>query len=361
MKNTGLLLSTLFIIGVLCFSAACAPTSRFPSVDTQLAEVEAKKQRAVALKLQFQQSSRLYNVAFHVLAENAELCGDRIDYKVGGFFYTLDDFADEWRDIVHNEYGVTNEVTVLNLVPKSPAERAGLMSGDKILRINGVALRTGKQATKKLNKVFDDNPEGEEMTWDIRRGSMEQTISIEPALSCNYPVQLVNHDSLNAWADGDTVYVTAGMLRFLENDDELALIIGHELAHNTRKHIESKLFNTFFGSLLGSVLSSLTGVDVTNAVAQAGAYAFSQDFETEADYVGVYHAARAGFDVSNASGLWRRIGATHPSAIHLEGSSHPSTAKRYLVVEMGMQEIRRKRSSGLPLVPDEKNHISEDE
>ena len=92
---------------------------------------------------------------------------------------------------------------------------------------------------------------------------------------------------------------------------------------------------------------------MTNLGAEAGAAAFSQEFESEADYVGVYHAARAGFDVSNAATMWRRMGTKNPRSISLLGTTHPSTAKRYLAIEKAVQEIELKRQAGLPLVPEE--------
>ena len=55
---------------------------------------------------------------------------------------------------------------------------------------------------------------------------------------CSYPVRLVNDQIINAFADGKNIIVTAGLMRFVESDDELALIVGHELAHNTMEHIQ---------------------------------------------------------------------------------------------------------------------------
>ena len=105
---------------------------------------------------------------------------------------------------------------------------------------------------------------------------------------------------------------------------------------------------------MGAAVSVLSGVDVTDFGAQTGARAFSQDFEAEADYVGVYHAGRAGYDVRKAASFWRRLGASHPAAIHLAGSTHPSTAKRFLALEQAVAEFERKREKGLPLLPDER-------
>ena len=88
---------------------------------------------------------------------------------------------------------------------------------------------------------------------------------------------------------------------------------------------------------------------------QVGALAFSQEFEAEADYVGVYHAARAGYDTRKAAYFWRRMAAAHPRAIGLQGTTHPSSANRFLAVEAASKEVAEKRAGGTRLVPEMKS------
>ena len=54
---------------------------------------------------------------------------------------------------------------------------------------------------------------------------------------------LLRQGALNAFADGENVYFTVGILRFIDIDDKPALILGHKMAHNTREHIETQLAN----------------------------------------------------------------------------------------------------------------------
>ena len=354
MQYTSRYFFMLHAVVALHFIIGCAPTTRFPSVDSGVAEIEARKQRLVAMRSELRHAKRLYDVAFSVAASNAELCGKKLAYRFGAVLPTLEDYSREWRDLAMSEFGIGKELTVTSIVPDSPAEKAGFSVGDRIVKMNGKTLATGKRAHKLLSSRMGKH-DGGEMVLGIRRNGVEQDIPVIPVLSCSYPVHLVHSDSVNAWADGNAVYITSGMLRFVENDDELALIIGHELAHNTRNHMASKRGNILLGALIGAAISGVSGVNVTDIGTQAGAAAFSQEFEAEADYVGVYHAARAGFDVTKAADLWRRIGTSNPAAINLEGTTHPSTAKRYLAVEMGMREVARKQASGLPLVPEERS------
>ena len=336
-------LTILFILVVAL--AACAPQSRFPTIDKKLAEAEARKQRIVALETQLRHSERLQSIAYAVLNDNAELCGERVRNGMGFLAHRLQDYDEEWREVAKSHFGLDEHRLVYAVFKGSDAEAAGMAKGDRILRVDKPSPGAGNAGQGGGDQVT--------LTLD-RKGDTVKIVS-RRNLVCDYPVTLVRDDSVNAFADGNGIHMSTGMLRFAETDAELALVIGHELAHNTRGHIQAKQGNALLGALLGVGLSVAIGVNVAELGAQLGASAFSQDFEAEADYVGVYHAARAGYDVGPAASFWRRLGAEHPTAIHLLGSTHPSTAKRFLAVEQAVEEFQMKKAKGLPLVPEERN------
>ncbi|MBI2876619.1 MAG: M48 family metalloprotease [Candidatus Tectomicrobia bacterium] len=60
---------------------------------------------------------------------------------------------------------------------------------------------------------------------------------------CKYSVGLTNSDAVNAFADGFHVILTSGMMRFAEKDEELALVVGHEIAHNALEHVTQNTVN----------------------------------------------------------------------------------------------------------------------
>ena len=73
-------------------------------------------------------------------------------------------------------------------------------------------------------------------SMSVRRGDALLDISTRTRTNvCDYPVLLGDDDALNAYADGNNIIITRGMMRFLESDRELALVIGHELAHNSMR------------------------------------------------------------------------------------------------------------------------------
>ena len=71
---------------------------------------------------------------------------------------------------------------------------------------------------------------------------------------------------------------------------------------------------------------------------------------------------RGGYDVSQALHLWRKMAAENPASIHLAGTTHPSTAKRFVALGAALEEIRLKQENGAPLIPDlkEKTYTKEE-
>ena len=355
-NRRGLLLVAAFALPLL---GACSPTSQFPTIDPSLAEEEARKQRAIALDLQFRRAERLASVSWPIMAQNTELCGETVTHRMGVSFSYLENFEEDgYRDIARAEFRIGERITVMHVTPGSPAEKAGVRHGDRVLAFAGVELSSGKAGTEELGEALREYPGGT-ATLVVGRGGNRKELAVEPIEVCDYPVLLSaaggDANAVNAFADGSNIHITPGMMRFASSDEELALVIGHELAHNTRDHIDAKLTNRFIGTLLGALLGAAVGVDMSQTGADVGTMAFSQSFEAEADYVGLYHSFRAGYDVSEAANFWRRMAAEHPGSIHSGGGSHPSTASRYLAIEQAATELQHKREAGLPLIPEERN------
>lgn len=96
----------------------------------------------------------------------------------------------------------------------------------------------------------------------------------------------------------------------------------------------------------------LTGVDSGGAFSSVGAQAYSQEFESEADYVGLYFVERAGYEINDAAYFWRRMGVKHPSNIAKNhAASHPSPPERFVSIEDTIKEIYQKINVGTELLP----------
>lgn len=142
------------------------------------------------------------------------------------------------------------------------------------------------------------------------------------------------------------------MIRFAENDDELALVVGHELAHNILNHAGKKVGNSAIGTVFDLLILATTGVDTGGTFGEVGSQAYSQSFESEADYLGMYIVASSGYDIEKATLFWRKMAVEHPSAIVKRyDSTHPSTPERFAALTATLDEISTKQQKGLTLMP----------
>lgn len=171
-------------------------------------------------------------------------------------------------------------------------------------------------------------------------------------LECVYSLELLDNSELNAKADGEKIYINSGMVRFLESDDEIAIVMGHEMAHNMLDHINKKMGSMLLGAIVDGLIQGATGVSTGGAFQNAGAMAYSQEYEEEADYLGLYLASRAGYDIGVAPTLWRRMGIESPGSIaHNYSGTHPSTPERSVALRNAITEIELKKGQGLALLP----------
>jgi predicted Zn-dependent protease len=156
------------------------------------------------------------------------------------------------------------------------------------------------------------------------------------ARNWNWEVNVLTSQEVNAWCmPGGKIAVYTGLIDKLQaTDDELAAVIGHEIAHALREHARERASEQMAVGSVISVGSALLGI---GDLGQQGAqYAYmglvglpnSRGHETEADRIGVELAARAGYDPRAAVTLWQKmakIGGSEPPKFL---STHPSSADR---------------------------------
>lgn len=180
----------------------------------------------------------------------------------------------------------------------------------------------------------------------------------------------------NAYAAIDgTVSITMPLVEVLE-EDEIAVVLGHEYAHLVSDHPAENQATETAAVLIGSILlgvaaAALTedadwatqqiavgaGTAIGGLMGMAVAQSYSREQENEADYVGCYLAARAGYDPAACP---RTLRALYSVVAAEEGlgvggsafSSHPDTAERVVRMSRTADEIEAKRRQGLTLTPE---------
>ena len=168
--------------------------------------------------------------------------------------------------------------------------------------------------------------------------------------SGGYVVELIEDEAVNAATDGDRIYVARGLLDFAANDGEVAAVLAHEIAHGLLDHLGSKQQDAMLGAMLGAVLGTAVGVDATGLGANLGALTYSKTYEREADYVGLYILARAGYGLRDAYTMWQKLATVSTS----RGSfldSHPAFTERLALLRATNDEIAAKIRARQPLVP----------
>lgn len=351
------------ITGFALLAGACvAPVTRMGSVTREQIQNEQVKQQQLVVESQIKQQTRLDEVALPLLQSAAPLCGGSVTTQSGFRFTSRSYFNDEYVAAAM-AMGLTDTVVVTSVTPGSGAERAGLRVGDRIISVDGrgVAPYDGPipSIDKRLQPGRRTSP-----ALVVLRDSILHAVNIPSDTVCAYDVVVLKSAELNAFADGKNVYVTSQMLRFAADDDELATVLGHEIAHNAMGHNNAMKANATMGAILGLVVDVAmarqginTGGQYTNEFAKLGAMVYSQDFEREADYVGLYILAGANRPIANSPNLWRRMAQESPTEIKF-ASSHPTTAERFVRLEQWRAEIQSKLALGAPLRPEMKNGIS---
>ncbi len=334
-----------------------------PSVSSAELQQEQAKQREVVIKFRSDQYTRAWKVGYPVLLAATPLCADRVDITAGFGHHAVTDYPTEWREAVESVYDLGTKTKVHDVRPGSAAERLGIQVGDEWVGLDGSPVPTGKNRFEQLEAKVDAFKLDGRTTISLtfRRGERLIELDLAPDKICDYPIQVQfekgRGSMVNAFADGKRIVITSGMLRFA-NDPELAVILGHELAHNIMHHIDKKKQNATAGAITGGLLDILlalgglnTGGAFSQQGAKIGAQSYSQDFETEAEYVGLYTLALAGYDLDAAPYLWRKMAALAPSSIAY-GGTHPTTPERFLRMEKTVEEIQAKQSRGLQLLPE---------
>lgn len=349
-------------IGSLLGMMACAaPTTQIGGVSKDVVVAEQEKQQEFALQSELDQQRRVEDVAFALLRSGVPLCGKMAVRRAGLSFANAYVFKKDWWRAAR-ALGFGDTVAVVHVAAGSGAERAGLRDGDRILAVNDEPVPPGPKGVQRLTQELAKLRKRDQPSIRVtfRRDTTSTTAVVPMDSACAFSVAVQTSQDLNAWADGEHVTVTSAMLRFVANDDELATVLAHEIAHDAMGHINAKRKNALFGAFLGALADVAiaaggydTGGAFTRQGADLGAMVFSQDFEREADYVGLYLMALSGRPITSAPTLWRRMAAESPGNIKF-ASSHPTTAERFVRLEQWIAEIQQKQARGAPLRPEMK-------
>jgi predicted Zn-dependent protease len=169
------------------------------------------------------------------------------------------------------------------------------------------------------------------LTARVRQvGSRVVAASHDPGRAWEFHV--INDETPNAFAlPGGCVGVHTGLFNVVENDAQLAAVLGHELAHVTVQHHNERLSRQVAVETGLAVAGSMVSPETTQIMAQAATLGlvlpFSRSQEAEADEVGLMYMARAGYDPRAAIDVWQNFAAVGGGTVDFL-STHPSPGNR---------------------------------
>jgi predicted Zn-dependent protease len=166
------------------------------------------------------------------------------------------------------------------------------------------------------------------------------------AAQWQWEINLIGQKDLNAFCmPGGKIAFYAGLLARLQlSDDEVAMIMGHEMAHALREHARERMGKTAATRIGAGLFSSLLGLGnlgdaALNMGAQILTLKFSREDESEADLIGLDLAARAGYDPRAGVTLWQKMTKAAEDAPPEFLSTHPASTTRIQEIEAALPKV----------------------
>ena len=166
------------------------------------------------------------------------------------------------------------------------------------------------------------------------------------AKAWQWEVNILNSKQINAFCmPGGKIAFYTGILEELKlTDDEVAMIMGHEVAHALREHARERMGKNAATNIGANLIGGLLGVGNGGAQllgmgAQMMTLKFGREDESEADLVGMELAARAGYNPRAGVSLWQKMGAANKGAPPQFLSTHPSGPTRIKDIETNLPKV----------------------
>jgi hypothetical protein len=303
-------------LALLALSGAASPTALDPGSTLRSADL------------------RVAGAAYRIALRARALC-PKLAPLTGIAFHHLPEYRPADRAQMAARYGLDRGPGILAVVGGSAADQAGLVAGDVLLSVDGVPFPTppsppadaAPKAWRPVVNATEDRLEAALAAGPVGlvllRAGRQMTARLGSVPACPAHVRVAYSSQVNAFATEHGVVVTTAMLDFLRNDDELAVVLGHEMAHRILGH---------------PVTRSEEGVLAAFGIKAGDLWRR----EAEADRFGLRLDAAAGYDLGAAIPFWRRYLGKYDWFPQLF-RSHPSLKARERIVREEVEKIASER------------------
>ena len=221
-----------------------------------------------------------------------------------------------------NEKSLNKEIETVygKFLSKAKEDKILLDNTDESKKIETI----GKEIYTSLNKYY------------INKGEKN------PVEGFNWQFALIESETKNAWCmPGGKIAFYTGILPICKNDDGIAAVMGHEIAHAVAKHsverasrgvvlnVGTRLVDIVSGGKISNV-NRVVGMDTVGLIQQIGIMnPFNRKQESEADYLGMIFSSLSGYDIRETVKIWERMKEINKGKEPMEFmSTHPSSKNR---------------------------------
>ena len=299
------------IVGAwLSLIVSCAPTEASQSVEQPTDQLDQRLPQTPLNNGEFRDvlnefmglNERLERIAARIMIANADLCS-ATENDIGLSTHTLNDYPDELQPAAEHYLNVDHGLSVRTVRPQSPANKAGLRTGDRIIKINETSLidsplfieneLAGPMAKAIFHSALDGLSPAATAMIEYQRGLNTRRAELSVTPKCKLPVTLFFSEDVNGHLIDGEVWMTSALMRTLQDDVRVAYIMAHEMAHALGGHADIH----------------------------------TPDIELEADRLGLILLARAGYDPDALSTFWAEQIALFDGG-DIKSDSHPDLISR---------------------------------
>ena len=315
-------------------NGASSITIRDPVIDTLLERQE-----------------RIYRIAAPLIIKNAVLCRTQARPLLGFTAKNQYSYPPELSVVARQSLGLDERLQVMQILDGSGAMRAGLKRGDILQTIQDITIPTGPQAEPEAARMLSPILKNlTEINITVIRQNQPITVNVPLTLACAFAIDVGNTQNVNAYADGRRILLTRGLLDWLSTDEDVAVVIAREIAHNVLQHAKQLQQMATLSIVIDNLL--LFKPDQVAANSSNGIKITPEKMDQDADRLALFMLARAGYDLASFTRVMQKLAQIpNASQANTYPALHPWTEGRQSVIQSTMKEIRQKQSAKKALVP----------
>ena len=333
----------VLIVILICFFSSCSSitslSKKEDSYPDQNEKAEMYKQANYLVASMASASRKLHDIAWPIMKANVDVC---LNSRINAFGLMIADpndlqpslkpsFFSASPNVLEHDNSSPDLPMIVSVANESPANNVDIMEGDFIVSIDNKLVNYTNYKTLLIQAAKKGK-----LKIVVKRLKKDLVYSLNSEFICGYPVQPMISPIPNAYADGSKIYITIATLDFIKDDQEIAFLISHELAHNI-VHYNGKGLNEIEAKPISiNDKPSLQSIGDL-FIFQSGAK------ETEADLLGIEYAIKAGISQDKVANYFRRLSIYMPQLMDESiFRMHPGNAKRVTDIERKLKILNNK-------------------